>query len=81
MKQIFRFKNQGTADSFIWTPVHIGVEGNEVTDKNAKSASKLKNIGIDIKISKAEAKTIIRKALIEAWQKPVGYGGERTISV
>lgn len=62
-------KNQCIFILCIWVPAHVGVEGNEKADKHAKNSLNLIQMGIDKKISKAESKIIIRKALINAWQE------------
>lgn len=48
--------------------MHVGIEGKELADKFAKSSLNMEHIEIDISISKTEAKSIIKKALIKSWQ-------------
>ncbi len=41
---------------------HVGIDGNEMADKHAKTSLNTNNVKIDVKISKAEAKTILNQA-------------------
>ncbi len=45
---------------FIWVPVHVGVEGNEKVDIVAKQTLRIKQVDLQVSLSKAEAKVLIR---------------------
>lgn len=36
---VYRIKRVGVIVKFIWIPAHIGVDGNELADKNAKECN------------------------------------------
>ncbi len=49
-------------------PAHIGIQGNETADKEAKAAVKNNDINVIVNLSKSEIKSIIKKRLKERWQ-------------
>lgn len=55
--------------SFVWVPAHVGVEGNEDADILAKQALKSHVVELDVPLSKAEAKSIIKKHMCTTWQE------------
>jgi len=59
----------GVKIKFIWIPAHIGVEGNEIADKYAKTATKKSEIDMVISYSKAEVKSIIKEEMKKKWQE------------
>lgn len=50
-------------------PAHAGIEENVEADQMAKKALKYTNTDINISVSKAEIKGIIRRAMIKKWQE------------
>lgn len=53
---------------FLWLPVNIGVDGNEQDDKFAKGAARRSHVGLTIKHSKREVKSIIKVKMNDEWQ-------------
>uniref|UniRef100_A0A3Q3AL86 Reverse transcriptase domain-containing protein n=1 Tax=Kryptolebias marmoratus TaxID=37003 RepID=A0A3Q3AL86_KRYMA len=68
MHVIFRVKNYGSEVRLIWIPAHIGVVGNELADRFAKSAAKKPNMELNVKISKKEIKNIVKVYGKDKWQ-------------
>ncbi len=58
-------QTMGITAVFLWVPAHIGIQGNETADKEAKAAVKNNDINIIVNLSKSE----IKKRLKERWQK------------
>ena len=55
---------------FCWIPAHVGIEGNEIADKLAKSAlNKNYNDLLVISFGRSEAKTVIHEGIMECWQE------------
>lgn len=52
--------------------MHIGVKGNERVDKVAKKVLKKENVGMKLRISKAEVKCIIWKKNLPQVARNVG---------
>ncbi len=50
----------GIFTGFIWVPVHVGVQGNEKVDIVAKQTLRIKQVDLQVSLSKAEAKVLIR---------------------
>lgn len=61
-------KRQGSVISFLWTPAHVGIIGNEKVDKLAKQATKKERLDIEIKLSKSEGKGIEWNKIMFEWQ-------------
>ncbi len=54
---------------FWWVPAHVGIEGNEMAQKLAKSAvNKNDNDILEIRTGQSEAKSIILDGIITSWQ-------------
>ena len=51
--------------NFCW--VHVGIEGNEVTDKLTKSTFN-KNDILEISFGRSEAKSVIQYGIMTSWQ-------------
>ncbi len=69
LQSVTRITNQGGQVQFMWVPAHVGVKGNEQVDELAKRALKKGNIEMQIKISKAEVKSIIWEKTNQIWQE------------
>ncbi|MGL5597690.1 MAG: ribonuclease H family protein, partial [Aeromonas sp.] len=69
MQLLYRIHVHDRVVSFLWVPAHVGIDGNEMADKNAKRSLNKNNVEIDVKISKAEAKIIIKQAVTKFWQQ------------
>ncbi|GBM67253.1 hypothetical protein AVEN_213588-1 [Araneus ventricosus] len=54
--------------SLHWVKAHIGVAGNEVADKAAKSASNRPSVDLHLGIPGRSFKTSIRRLLLQEWQ-------------
>lgn len=65
---LYRIKHRGIEVVFLWVPAHVGVDGNEQADKFAKSAARRSYVGLTIKYSKSEVKSLIKVKLKEKWQ-------------
>ncbi len=66
---ILRLHNNGKNVSFVWVPAHVGVKGNKEVDLLAKQSLKSQTIDLQVKLSKAEAKTIIKVHAQNLWQE------------
>ena len=53
--------------TFMWTPAHRGINGDEILDALAKQTRKHEEI-VDISLSKSEAKGIIKRNIIKECQ-------------
>ncbi len=69
MQKLYRIQMMGITVVFLWVPAHIGIQGNETADKEAKTAVKNNDINVIVNLSKSEIKSIIKKRLKERWQK------------
>ncbi len=58
--KMYNMKDMGIFTGFIWVPVHVGVEGNQKVDILAKQTLRIKQVDLQVPLSKAEAKVLIR---------------------
>lgn len=49
-------------------PVHVGVEGNEMADKEEKQCLRRTEVELPVTISKEEARVIIKRNIPALWQ-------------
>ncbi|CAJ1053397.1 uncharacterized protein LOC119229131 [Xyrichtys novacula] len=67
LQSVTRIVQQGGQISFLWVPAHIGVEGNEKADVMAKEALGKESVELNVRLSKAEVKSMIWEKLIQMW--------------
>ncbi len=60
---MYRTESKGITPRFLWAPAHVGVEGNEQVDIQiqAKQTLRMKQVDLQAPLSRAEAKTFIRR--------------------
>lgn len=75
-QSIFRIK-AGVEIKFMWIRAHIGFDGNELTDKYAKGATRKEEKSVVMKYSKTEVKSIIKSEIKKKWHEEWngGYKG------
>ena len=61
---IHEIRLKGTEISLLWIPSHAGIHGNDVADIAAKQATVLPTVNYDIKLSKTEANSNLKRAAI-----------------
>ena len=66
---MYRMENKGVPTCFLWVPAHVSVEGNEQVDILAKQTLRIKQVDLQVPLSKAEAKTLIRTYAQSVWQE------------
>jgi ribonuclease HI len=54
---------------FVWCPAHIGVYGNELADRAAKSGLSHPTIDNSVKLAPTEVYSMVRKNMLERWEK------------
>lgn len=74
LQSLFRIQKMQLMVRFVWVPAHIGVEGNEMADKVAKRALRNERKQISVKMSKLEAKSVIKEQIIKKWQEEWNRG-------
>lgn len=68
LSKTYYIKMKGKSVYFIWVPAHVGVEGNEKADFLAKQALRISKVNLEVPLSKAEAKIMIRTYAQSIWQ-------------
>ena len=63
-----RIHRKGGQVTFFWVPAHVGLQGNERADKLAKRALKANRVEMQVSISKAEVKSVIKEKIYKKWQ-------------
>lgn len=66
---VTRIHQQGGRAQFMWVPAYCGVSGNEKADTLAKRALRKQGVEMRLKSSKSEAKSVVRRQLLNEWQK------------
>lgn len=66
---IYKMHNLGLTVGFVWVPAHVGVDGNEDADILAKQSLRSQTIEMNIPLSKAEGKAIVKKHMLKVWQE------------
>lgn len=65
---LFRLHMQTILVQFLWVPAHVGVDGNETADKAAKQCLKQHGCDLDVPLSKAEARVVVKHHVRTLWQ-------------
>lgn len=64
-----KWANSGREIQFIWLPAHVGLEGNELADKYAASATRKREINMAVKHRKSDIKCVITSNINKKWQE------------
>lgn len=59
LQLVRRLVKRGDQVRFMWVPAHVGVRGNERADELAKRALRKGRIVMELRISKAEVKSVV----------------------
>lgn len=65
---LLRIQRMGITVQFCWVPAHMGVKGNEKADTLTKKEVN-NSKGIKVAYGRGEAKSLIRTAINNYWQK------------
>ena len=69
LQLVTRIVSNGCKLHFLWVPAHVGVLGNEKADKMAKKALEKLEVEMNVRISKAEVKSVIWGKVNIMWQE------------
>ena len=64
---LYRLSSKHKNVQFCWVPAHVGIEGNELADKEAKAATLIENINFH-HIPLSDMKWVIRNYVKKKWQ-------------
>lgn len=65
---IFVIHQQGKVIQFVWVPAHRGVNSNEKAHKLAKEATKNEEVRLNIPLSCADVKVLVKCSVNKIWQ-------------
>lgn len=74
--ELYKCKSLGKNVSFIWTPSHSGISGNENADKAAKNALDL-NVVCDMKLNAREVMSILNEHIKIKWKERWNQCGQK----
>lgn len=66
---LWRLRKKEVSVTFLWVPVHIGIEENEDVDILAKQSLRSEKTELEIPICKMEGTAIINHKIMKTWQK------------
>lgn len=67
--KLYKMMNTGMCVTFVWVPSHVGIHGNELTDKCARKALREESILIKTSLCQTAAKAIIKSKIRDIWQE------------